>query len=219
MLNVVPLLLVWRGIQITRELLVLPLKVNFASISSSILQASVWITDSEHFLKTTRDGAKQCKTEEEVVDLLDMLEGFVKPGLNKQEARLKKLAELSAKLTMDEPRYKAKDLMAKQKEIATKFDLMDNDLFRLAERLRERKERGLPPKVKLLGTSWWRLCTDTTQCLTTFLYQLLFCWPFNVKKRKKKQSFSTPKVHLLCARAYSKLCSSCIGQLGNMHTN
>ena len=175
MLNVIPLLLVWRGIQITRELLVSPLKVNFASISSSILQASVWITDSEHFLKTTRDGAKQCKTEEEVVDLLDMLEGFVKPGLNKQEVRLKKLAELSAKLTMDEPRYKAKDLMAKQKEIATKFDLMDNDLFRLAERLRERKERGLPPKVKLLGTSWCRLYTDTTHCLTTFLYQLLFC--------------------------------------------
>jgi len=109
----------------------------------------VWISDSEHFLKTTRDGAKRCTTEEEVVDLLDMLEGFVKPGLNKQEARLKKVAELSAKLTMDEPRYKAKDLMVKQKEISTKFDLMDSDLFRLAERLRERKQRGLPPKVQL----------------------------------------------------------------------
>ena len=82
-----------------------------------------------------------------------MLEGFVKPGLNKQEARLKKLAELSAKLTMDEPRYRAKDLMSKQKEIATKFELMDNDLFRLAERLRERKQRGLPPKVQELSVA------------------------------------------------------------------
>lgn len=117
-------------------------------------QASVWISDSEHFLKTTQDGAKRCKTEEEVIDLLDMLEGFVKPGLNKQETRLKKLAELSAKLTMDEPRYRAKDLMSKQKEIATKFDLMDNDLFRLAERLRERKQRGLPPKVQLLPVAF-----------------------------------------------------------------
>ena len=119
------------------------------SLKPLLLQASVWISDSEHFLKTTRDGAKRCTTEEEVVDLLDMLEGFVKPGLNKQEARLKKVAELSAKLTMDEPRYKAKDLMEKQKEISTKFDLMDSDLFRLAERLRERKQRGLPPKVQL----------------------------------------------------------------------
>ena len=100
-------------------------------------------------MKTTQDEAKRCKTEEEVIDLLDMLEGFVKPGLNKQEARLKKLAELSAKLTMDEPRYQAKDLMTKQKHITTKFDLMDNDLFRLAERLRERKQRGLPPKVQI----------------------------------------------------------------------
>lgn len=99
-------------------------------------------------MKTTRDGAKRCKTEEEVIELLDMLEGFVKPGLNKQEARLKKLAELSAKLTMDEPRSRAKDLMSKQNEITTKFDLMDNDLFCLAERLRERKQRGLPPKVQ-----------------------------------------------------------------------
>ena len=107
----------------------------------------MWISDSEHFLKTTQDGARRCKTEEEVIDLLDMLEGFVKPGLNKQEARLKKLNELSAKLTMDEPRHKAKGLMAKQKEIITKFELMDNDLFRLAERLREKKHRGLPPKV------------------------------------------------------------------------
>lgn len=77
----------------------------------------------------------------------------MKPGLSKQELRLKKLAELSAKLTMDEPRFKAKDLMAKQTEISTKFDLMDNDLFRLAERLRERKQRGLPPKVNLFNTS------------------------------------------------------------------
>ena len=98
-------------------------------------------------MKTTQDGAKRCKTEEDVIELLDLLEGFVKPGLNKQEARLTKLAELSAKLTMDEPRSRAKDLMSKQKEISTKFDLMDNDLFRLAERLRERKQRGLPPKV------------------------------------------------------------------------
>lgn len=128
--------------------------ISLTSGLSSFLQASVWISDSEHFVKTTRDGAKRCKTEEEVVDLLDMLEGFVKPGLNKQEARLKKLAELSAKLTMDEPRYKAKELMAKQKEITTKFDLMDNDLFRLAERLRERKQRGLPPKVNILETSY-----------------------------------------------------------------
>ena len=87
-----------------------------------------------------------------------MLEGFVKPGLNKQEARLKKLAELSAKLTMDEPRSRAKDLMSKQKEITTKFDLMDNDLFRLAERLRERKRRGLPPKVQ-------QLCVSVLTCM------------------------------------------------------
>lgn len=77
----------------------------------------------------------------------------MKPGLSKQELRLTKLAELSAKLTMDKPRFKAKDLMAKQTEISTKFDLMDNDLFRLAERLRERKQRGLPPKVNLFNTS------------------------------------------------------------------
>ncbi|KAJ7353789.1 Rho guanyl-nucleotide exchange factor [Desmophyllum pertusum] len=49
---------------------------------------------------------------------------------------------------MDEPRYTAKDLMSKQKEVATKFELMDNDLFRLAEKLRERKQRGLPPKAE-----------------------------------------------------------------------
>jgi len=109
-------------------------------------------------LKTTRDGAKRCKTEEEVVELLDMLEGFVKPGLNKQEARLKKLAELSAKLTMDEPRSRAKELMSKQKEITTKFDLMDNDLFRLAEKLRERKQKGLPPKVQ-------QLCVTVLTCM------------------------------------------------------
>lgn len=107
----------------------------------------MWISDSEHFLKTTQDGAKRCKTEEEVIDLLDMMEGFVKPGLHKQDARLNKLAELSAKLTMEEPRLKAKGLMVKQKEVAKKFELMDNDLFRLAERLRERKRQGLPPEV------------------------------------------------------------------------
>ena len=99
-------------------------------------------------MKTTRDGAKRCKTEEEVIDLLDMLEGFVKPGLNKQEARLKKLSELSAKLTMDEPRNRAKELVTKEREITTKFDLMDNDLFRLAEKLRKRKQLGLPYKVQ-----------------------------------------------------------------------
>ena len=135
----------------------------------SFWQASVWISDSEHFLKTTRDGAKRCKTEEEVVELLDMLEGFVKPGLNKQEARLQKLAELSAKLTMDEPRSRAKDLMSKQKEISTKFDLMDNDLFRLAERLRERKQIGLPPKVQ-------------QQCYSSNMYGLAKRFGFNSKK-------------------------------------
>ena len=138
------------------------MKLNF--LKSFLWQASVWISDSEHFLKTTRDGAKRCKTEEEVVELLDMLEGFVKPGVNKQEARVKKLAELSAKLTMDEPRSRAKDLMSKQKEVATKFDLMDNDLFRLAERLRERKQRGLPPKVQQL-------------CVTAHMYGLATRFP------------------------------------------
>lgn len=108
-----------------------------------------WTSDSEHFLQNTREQATQCRTEEEVIDLLDLMEGFIRPGLNKQEARLKKIGDLSAKLTIDVPRRKAKHLVAKQKEVAIKFDLMDNDLYRLAEKLRERNRLGLPPQVLL----------------------------------------------------------------------
>ena len=114
-----------------------------------ILQAITWIGDSEHFLVTTREAARKCRSEEEVIDQLDMLEGFVKPGLNKQEARLRKIAELSSRLMNEKPRRKAKELVAKQKEVATKFDLMDSDLFRLAEKLRERKRLNLPVDVSL----------------------------------------------------------------------
>lgn len=97
---------------------------------------------------TTRESARNCRSEEEVIDQLDMLEGFVKPGLNKQDARLRKIAELSSKLMNEKPRRKAKELVAKQKEIATKFDLMDSDLFKLAEKLREAKRLGVPVKVR-----------------------------------------------------------------------
>jgi hypothetical protein len=110
-------------------------------------QAVTWTSDSQHFLQSTREQAKQCRTEEQVIDLLDLLEGFIRPGLNKQESRLKKIADLSAKLVIDVPRRKAKELVTKQKEVATKFDLMDNDLYRLAEKLRERNRLGLPPEV------------------------------------------------------------------------
>lgn len=106
-----------------------------------------WISDGEHFLQTTRQEARKCRTEEEVIDLLDMLEGFIKPGINKQEARLKKISDLSARLTMEGPRHYAKELVAKHKQIATKFDLIDNDLFRLAEKLREQKRLGVEAKV------------------------------------------------------------------------
>lgn len=106
-----------------------------------------WTTDSEHFLQNTREQAKQCRTEDEVIDLLDLMEGFIRPGLNKQEARLKKIGDLSAKLIIDVPRRKAKRLVAKQREVAIKFDLMDNDLYRLAEKLREKNRLGLPPQV------------------------------------------------------------------------
>lgn len=75
------------------------------------------------------------------------MEGFIRPGLHKQEARLKKIGDLSAKLIIDIPRRKAKQLVSKQNEVAVKFDLMDNDLYRLAEKLRERTRLGLPPQV------------------------------------------------------------------------
>lgn len=123
----------------------------FASLAFCFKQAVTWTSDSEHFLQTTREQAKQCRTEEQVIDLLDLLEGFIRPGLNKQETRLKKISDLSAKLIIDVPRRKAKELVAKQREVATKFDLMDNDLYRLAEKLRERNRLGLPPEVCLMS--------------------------------------------------------------------
>lgn len=119
-----------------------------AHILPFLFQALTWTSDSEHFLQNTREQAAQCRTEEEVIDLLDLMEGFIRPGLNKQEVRLKKIGDLSAKLVIEGPRRKAKQLVAKQKEVAVKFDLMDNDLYRLAEKLRERNRLGLPPQVR-----------------------------------------------------------------------
>ena len=115
-------------------------------------QSNTWVTDSEHYLKTTQTDAKQCRSVEQVVKLLNDVAGSVKPGYERQDVRLLKLGELASKMSMEQQRREVRNLVSKQKRIFRLSHQLEQRLRRMADEIKWCEAEGREIKVGICGS-------------------------------------------------------------------
>jgi hypothetical protein len=116
-----------------------------------VLQSETWITDSEHCINTTRTDVKQCHSEDAILEHLQNLVEFMKPGCERQDGRVSKLGELASKINVERQRKQVRDLVTKHKRILLLFKRLERKLQHMAEEARLCEVEGREIQVSRLG--------------------------------------------------------------------